>query len=403
MKINRERLVSLLKSKHNHISGSFFSGPFDGDGIRATKKYFNEFEKNILGFPQLDVIEEGLNKLSAIDWLLCFTSKRYRDHSRHVWDVALLGMYLLEVEVKYNDHQIPLWQFIYNSTYNKCKEEVLPDTKNNKPFVELSWWIAAIFHDHAYPLSHILNSTEKFLGMSKGKEPISKHSISSIESILRSFGKLYYFGFKNLIGANSTSKSFRSRLQRIHINALSGTDIKNHFKYNIYDHGLCSATNLAKLLKSWLQSNNEFADHFKVVLQAIVSHSSDDTIKMHCKPLSWLLAVCDEVQEWNRKVASEHGVRSEIEKIEIEGINEDKDNMFFDEELIFTFFTPDKKTSKITGWDIDKFKASKSSNFKRLRVPENFYPRYVRIQIKSDFLPEVKFRIDMSTGEEKNY
>ena len=227
MKINRERLVSLLKFKHNYISGLFFSGPFDGNGIKATKEYFDNFKKNILGFSQLDVMEEGLNKLSVIDWLLCFTSKRYRDHSRHVWDVALLGMYLLEVEVKYNNHQIPLWKFIYNSTYNKRREEILQDPVDNKSFVELSWWFAAVFHDHAYPLSHILNSAEKFLEMSK--DQISPHSISSIESILQSFGELYHFGFKDLINANLTSRLFRLRLRKIHINALSD-------KYDVITH-----------------------------------------------------------------------------------------------------------------------------------------------------------------------
>jgi hypothetical protein len=139
-------------------------------------------------------IVEALDKLVAatasVDWLLHLTKKRYRDHKRHQILVGMLGWWLLQWEV--DSHGQLLKHFIRDRMADRLRGEPLwpgdEDRDLTAEDVEATWWTAALLHDHAYPLAHILSTlrivaeTRPFGGADR--KSAASAARSALESVL---------------------------------------------------------------------------------------------------------------------------------------------------------------------------------------------------------------------------
>jgi len=387
-----------------NCSESFWSGPLDNVGLGEITGYIRNFGqlKGITNNPlindsQLLRICKCLRSCRTLDWLLCFTGKRYRDHSTHMWDVATLGWDLLHVYFKYgvnlHTHEL-MWWFAAKSMRN-IEARFSNHFQTAKPPIAMAWWLAALLHDHAYPLAHFMQSTNKLIKLLSNNQEVLEQSLPSVRALLECFSGLFYDNIKSLLN-HQPLQEFESHIREFLCEMLvsrwrviAEEDIPTDER--LYDHGLWAAANLAGLLGS-INVNETMQMYLKPVLKAIILHSSDKEIDIQKDPLAWLLTLCDEVQEWNRFTIFDTGAIPEMEYIEMEGITKNQDMRFFEEELKFTFFPPKQET--LTGWEINKFIASKLKNFKRLRVPKNFHPKYIIFEVKD----RIGYKIDMCCG-----
>jgi hypothetical protein len=186
----------------------------------------------------------------------------YRDHFFHSLEVCFLGNVLLETKVNNNEY---LWQII-------ARFLNLPEDDKNS--VLRLWYLTALLHDIGYAMD-VLNSSRKFFNFF--------HHSKALKSLDESFEK----AIKRL----SNKKEFSI----FGIAKYSGIE---------QDHGVVSALHLYSLINKISEDDNSiFLDDFLPSIQAIALHNLrriNDEIVFSKQPLAFLLALCDQLQEWRR-------------------------------------------------------------------------------------------------------
>lgn len=338
---------------------------------KIIQKYFN------YNFGYKDVIRTYINQSKSIDWLLNITNKRYRDHYNHQFNVGLLGWFLLHVEVSANT---PLYQY-----YCECgwkKEEI-----------ELAWWIAALLHDHGYPIAHLLQSVyaRNFL-INPDYMDIPDHK-DHIKGINTAFMAIYssiicaeLLDHTKNYYSNSSKKEFQKIIEEQLFKIDKTTDVKNKF----YDHGVISAVNLSLKLAGYIDEKI-----IKESLKAIYWHNLEDknNIIIDKNPIAFLLLLCDSIQEWGRTIIIENEPYIETEKIYL-GLRVEKR----EGEIVYKFpsrlqigFVFDKHDIlKTTKWNYGIFIDSLLKNLNRLAFfpagPREFCkPKSKAIEILSTY------------------
>ncbi len=330
-----------------------------------------------------------------IDWLLHLTQKRYRDHTAHPRSVAMVGDYLLDIHIT---EDRPLRE------YPLCCDA----TKIKTPFsaskeVTVAWWIAALLHDHAYPLAHMFRWFPD-VGIPGGPPPPGQTEMADL--LGRVYGGLYSNKpeFENIWQQGAGPK--RSDLARAALNAylvdleyLAEEEIAEITKgeVGLYDHGIWSAANLAaKLLEAPTNfdptipttgASNAHKAHraIRAAVRAIAFHSARCRIAVWQEPIAFLLILCDTVQEWGRRVF-DCDDRPESDAIEMRGIEETKTTegtleRFFEESLEIEFMY-ERDRIRLSGWNDDKFREGKHADLSRLQVPsKNFRPQKIRYHV----------------------
>ena len=228
-----------------------------------------------------------------------------RDHFVHSVNVFILGLYLYSV----ND--------TIRSAFSEHFGKIV-FSRDDECFLFL-WGNTALFHDVGYPLEIALNQAKRFtrsVGAIFGKNARTKislevHPLSDVTQLDLGEWNMGVRDSIELIG-EYTAKCLGTDID------VRGT-IENYPQYMsdscFVDHGFFSAMILVRTYASTLQMSGQPIDLF---LRGIVPTSSAilmhnmyphtfierkgmPPLKITSHPLAFLLILCDELQEWNRK------------------------------------------------------------------------------------------------------
>ncbi|MDM8540783.1 hypothetical protein QUF90_06815 [Desulfococcaceae bacterium HSG9] len=219
----------------------------------------------------------------------------YRDHLLHVIDVFLLGHLLLHTNI--------CWQ-------KKEKKRFVEQLSNRNEQLTLSdergflknWAVASLLHDIGYQIgegSNISQEQKVWEVFFKLKEPI----------------KAKWLEFTFAGSANKINPKKRIGYLKNLVKEICNSDgLKKCFPEqlsdSITDHGVLSALRIVQILINSEHSqafNEKLSDHkqaekYFYAIHAIAHHNlHGECVHFKSHPISCLLRLCDELQEWSRK------------------------------------------------------------------------------------------------------
>ena len=281
LKVNdaREKLYKDSEANLNNFTKHF-------DAIRKTNTYgINEIDKYFSDFIEFERVLYG-------------TDDHYRDHVEHVLQVWAIGISLLRHHsFSMNDD----YHISNNIDYNFQLKENRTKTITKSEFWSM-WTIISLCHDLGYPI-------EKTSKINKQAKKI-----------------ISYFGNINFNELNYSFDIFNTFLLDKYLNIISSkasipeqiTIIQTKYHDKIsksledYKHGVFSGLLLFKNLTYFLETDyhlgeNELSEEDlrqffirKEILRAIAIHTCPKIYHLRFDKLSFLLILCDELQEWNR-------------------------------------------------------------------------------------------------------
>lgn len=309
-----------------------------------------------------------------IDPLLYLSHKRYRDHYMHQLNVALLGGFLLRCEVKVNK---TLSEYIVEKNpYIKSEDELFD-----------AWWIAALLHDHAYPLAYLSQALQDIHQLATITGAPRFRSIGDafinyvelltagpIRDVFKEFAKNGEDGNRNDQKNLENYGEMVEELAKIVAkdkNQRLDTDIQTRIKGNLFDHGVISALNLFLKTKDLTDITNPIvqasAHSCLAAVQAIAMHNLPDLrLSISKYPLAALLCLSDELQEWGRQFKTKTGWDYAIEALVLELEQVSQGLWRFTDELSIEFICSGLEARKITEWDYKIFESGKSAGLHKI-------------------------------------
>ena len=290
LKINDSREKIYTDSKVN-----FTELLINFENIRKTSTY---------GIDEIDNYFDDFIKFESVLYGL---DKHYRDHINHVLQVWAIGIGLIDhVDgdgIQLNDEYIidKKNDFHFQIENNKQLEITI-----SKSEFWAMWTVIALCHDLGYPI-------EKTSQINKQAKNIITHfGNMQFTELDYSFSILNTFlveKFLNIISSKvvklENSEEYQTKIQ---------TKYRDKFSKSLedYKHGIFSSLLLFKNLTYFLETdysinNNPLdvkdAKQFyirKEILRSIASHTCPKLYHKKFNTLSFLLILCDELQEWNR-------------------------------------------------------------------------------------------------------
>lgn len=279
--------------------------------------------------------------------------EKQRDHFIHSVNVFLLGLAIYSQNSLYREY---FTNYIINSKYEKYYK-LEDNTLSNEEFL-YRWGVAALFHDIGYPVEIIGKQLTKFID-------------DGLDSISDDYDVNPEINFKNFKAFNSIVKEdphftdlFRNDypyssfinlykptdIMAYKINQDFGVDINeliNHLdnfpkemgEGGFIDHGFFSAILVMNSYGSLMQSNyteNDKSEKYAYFFYPIVDSTTAILLHNYYRnamqkifkqkqldpkksPLSYLLILCDELQEWNRRpIGIKDKQKSHVNEINLE-------------------------------------------------------------------------------------
>ena len=222
-------------------------------------------------------IKTWLENLLERELFLSITKKRHRDHLLHACRMALLGERILQGKITYDDGKGFRLLDLVRELFRKQKDtqkllklyEV--DTLNNEALDEKIlqiWFIAALFHDVGFIYEAFTEVWENLKDIMK--YPNFKEMHLDVEKALANFKKRFSV-------SDVRVKLYKSKFTRE------------------FDHSKIGAC----LISNLLGESNLICDMAAFITD---HHSSNETLEFTERPLSFLMVLLDEIQEWERPV-----------------------------------------------------------------------------------------------------
>ena len=256
--------------------------------------------------------------------------ERQRDHFIHSVNVFLLGLAIYSQNKNYRES---FERYVLNSPYNKYYR--MNEKLSHEEFL-YRWGVASLFHDIGYPVEIIGKQLNKFIN-------------DSVKSISSSYGADTAIDFKDFNEFNTIVKiepDFADRYTEVYpkakfLNLFKPTDIMAHKistdfsdidvnkvskhlddfvnimgESGFIDHGFFSAilvlNSYGYLIQKYAKNHDFFFYPIVDSATAILLHNYYRNVlqkapfnlkAMHPSqnPIAYLLILCDELQEWNRK------------------------------------------------------------------------------------------------------
>lgn len=297
---------------------------FEKSTIKTTMDTENAAKTAIDSVYGVEDLYKYFRRFAEFESTLYGSDKYYRDHVVHPLKVWLIGQHILKtfgdtfyssiggqhVPVHLADHADP--------NPDPPQDRYVDSLYISTAELSAMWAIVALTHDLGYPLEKVEKINDR------------------LESMLSEFGN---------IGFSRSSFSFQTQhdhLVRVMLNLISsvvcekpgsspqadakGNVIKEwatrirtkfHTKFSksweMFDHGIVSSLLLLKSLTFFIESDlvsdnlsklsGEDARQFTIrseILHAIASHTTPKIYHLSANTLSFLLVLCDELQEWGR-------------------------------------------------------------------------------------------------------
>lgn len=278
--------------------------------------------------------------------------KRHRDHTLHQLYVAILGMLFLDMEVP----------FLYLGNGIKIKRKTLRSIiaeilHIEEERVDAAWYISAILHDHGYPLTNAISRIKR---MMRARGTVANHDILARRL------RLDYLALRQLMAdplrhvmpgyvslgkwpattdPEAFERGYRSVLIRGLNHAVDISQLEKQMPKLRYDHGVIGAANIGLLAERF-----EFIKRH--VCRAIYDHNLTTEITFEESPLSFLLKMCDTLQEWDRIVYCSDGeVVRESKAVKLGPFRHKDGILIWDRPLALRFRFEREDQLALTEWD----------------------------------------------------
>jgi hypothetical protein len=329
----------------------------------------------------MQAVNEMLERTRLIDTLLYLTKKRHRDHSRHQFYVAGIGLFFLNSKIRRNESIVGYLTRVLNNKYKS-------DKIWTEHSIAHSWIVSSLLHDSAYALSHVLEMVANAFQEESAITSIDFELITAILKQSNIFSEKWAgwvshikndFDLGTRLEYSEVTESLRQELVQSfqpYFNYLETKGIQrqsiayilNEAKLKpslIFDHGIWSAANLINLLSElkpgWTfiktLSDKEAAIMAEVV-EAIALHNialHDYGVTFKHNPIACFLRFCDQIQEWNRGTWAEGKFMEEMNHIGVSPVLEIAGQTYIDNgiEICFEYQQTDKLFE--AEWDLEKF------------------------------------------------
>jgi hypothetical protein len=279
----------------------FSSNPFNKKPVvsldYAPMEYIDEYaQANIEVYKNLTLSDSYskllgmLTDLQNIDTVSFLFEKRHRDHFSHQFNVYGIGLLLLNAVVK--DQQ----------TLKHVIGEKLEKTEDDVDFL---WMVAALFHDHTYPIEYLLKIGPRFWQLKKSETRSKVKSLG--EALFNTIPRIYDSDIVRPNTGLDNTDTIRDKVlnsaKEILVNVSDDSITPRCFM-----HDVLSAVNLLIKIKDKHQE-------LLPALQAIARHHMEGEVDFEKEPLVALLRLCDELHEWGRPVLTDQGFKCPINAI----------------------------------------------------------------------------------------
>lgn len=268
-------------------------------------------------------VESVLHKTILSDAYLYLTKERYRDHMFHVIDVCLLGFFLLDCHFQNQTHPLTGINPKEQSLMSLISKIIFGGATDGINHTMQNWFLAALFHDVGYSLQAEDQSREEFqkkMGekelnieewqkvMEKDKLKIHRKNLAELERRKAQYGDHFPLYMLNQIESEkeaisqSESKLESWKTGTPHPSTIEPSPFNEETKEDHWeDHGVRSYLYVKSVLETLPEENEKLLKEFKPALAAIKKHNlMTEKINFAEEPLSFLLVLCDELQEWGR-------------------------------------------------------------------------------------------------------
>ena len=303
--------------------------------INSPSKKQNPFSKAFSKIRQIssygiDNLGKYFDAFVDYETVLYGTDNYYRDHVKHLLQVWAIGISILHVNIK---------SFVIEKSTLSDSDfhfQLDPSTKGKDDYFIFSkseiwamWTIIALCHDLGYPIEKTSKINEK------ARRIINHFGCINFEELNFSFGLFSNFivdKFLNIISSKvvklqqsneEDSGEFVTSIQSKYHDKLSKS--LEEFK-----HGIFSSLLIFKDLTYFLETDytyplqrldNEDSRQFlirKEILRAIAAHTCPKLYHVKLNTLSFLLILCDELQEWGRPKFDDFRSSESSKDIEVE-------------------------------------------------------------------------------------
>jgi hypothetical protein len=232
--------------------------PIDEQTIEAMVWAISRYAHDVLGVESRLDIASHLLQSARSEPALHVLKQYYRDHFFHALEVCFLGHRLLVGATMPSGRRlIDLCRDILRAG---SAEEVLRE-----------WYVAALFHDVGYTME-ILRGVQDALAFYKRSKDLAELA-ANIDNLVKDFsGKLVARGFQGFTSEDHPGE----------------------------DHGVVGAVHLASLLEHIGKRKGRLGSYGPAIRAIAVHNHRRKTVRFSDEPLSFLLVLCDAIQEWNR-------------------------------------------------------------------------------------------------------
>jgi hypothetical protein len=295
--------VTLLKinDSREKIYGDFQKSKDARDNFDA---HFSKVRKtNSFGMEELSGY---LDDFISFESMLYGADNHYRDHMNHVFQVWAIGWELLkENSFEMNDNYQEAKKFVFHFEIPKKKKH--KHLMISQSEIWAMWTIIALCHDLGYPIE------KSFKINQKTKQIINRFGSVQFTELDYNFSILSSFLVEKFLNIISSKVVHPSSIRGKEYATSIQTKFRDKFSKSLedYKHGIFSGLLLFKDLTYFLESDyyidkpisKEDARQFHIrreILRSISTHTCPKLYHINLNTLSFLLILCDELQEWNR-------------------------------------------------------------------------------------------------------
>jgi len=254
------------------------------------------------------------DQFSSFEGVLYGSNKEYRDHVIHAFRIWLLGVFILLTKSSKTDTRI-INKIVLDGVINYDKNDK-NDLFDLTIFELLSiWTLISLCHDLGYPLERrdeVIKKTEKMMTgfFPNANITMTYNNISGVhDETIRNIVKFISSKIESSVTKdNSENKTkYSTRIQSKYYNKINKS-------LESFSHGIISAIILFKSLEYFSESDfsiegdysysKDDAKQFYIrreILRSIAMHTCYNAYHIKTTTLPFLLILCDELQEWDRK------------------------------------------------------------------------------------------------------
>ncbi len=318
-----------------------------------------------------------IKSLPDLESFLYSTSakKFYRDHTEHQLRVAVLGDFLLEQDLG----------------QGKLLNIIADLTELDKTGIkEKYWWVTGLIHDIGYPLEKLTTSVNwslvnqilkcyphldlEMIPLEVTLSSKGRNQAAYLEIIEEGMSKEAKYLIRNGAGYNLDGP-LHSKSQVFLSNPEKGHGEFNYKPSIALDHGVVGAINLLASLGSpeTIKQNNDEYRGYVEAAKAIAVHNFKDRLPEFTfdkNPLSFLLVLIDELQEWGRPIP--YQIRDTYFNASLEKITLLDNLQVFVDEVEFRMDYVNKEAKELMDFNFGLYSKGKDRGFIRLKREELF-------------------------------